>query len=150
MAHSKNSAPQRAHVVSEQEKSVTPKNASKQGKGTPSEHAPEHAPAPAHAPEQAQSASRTQLNESDTLLRSPLNHVDIPEQLRESMTLFLRLIRRVISEYDHTLRNVFDTLLADFVEADNYARLHDAKPWETQASAANLSLIHISEPTRPY
>lgn len=170
MAHSRNTDSHCVHAVSEQGKCVASENAAgqgknaasepttEQGKGTTSNHAFEHsfaqAPKQEESPrsectleqvsEQEQSASHAQLHESDTLLRSPLNHVDIPEQLRESMTLFLRLIRRVISEYDHSLRNVFDTLLADFVEADNYARLHDAKPWETQASAANSATQQAS------
>ena len=50
---------------------------------------------------------------------SPLCEVDIPARLKDSMELFLRLVRRVISEYDSTLCGVFDQLLCDFISADS-------------------------------
>ena len=105
MAHSRNTDSHCVHAVSEQGKCVASENAAgqgknaasepttEQGKGTTSNHAFEHSFSqtpkqeesprsectPERVTEQEQSASHAQLHESDTLLRSPLNHVDIPE-----------------------------------------------------------------------
>ena len=45
-----------------------------------------------------------------------LASADIPEELREDLLLFLRLVRKVLDEYDHELRESFDNLLADTIE----------------------------------
>ena len=52
--------------------------------------------------------------------RERLAEIEIPEELRDNLALFLRLERRVLSEYDPEIADLFD----------------------------KLSLIHISEPTR--
>lgn len=53
-----------------------------------------------------------QLNAATTLAV-----VDIPDELKRSMRLFLRLVRKVLNEYDPELRSIFDQLLADFIRS---------------------------------
>lgn len=69
---------------------------------------------------------------------SPLEQVDIPEQLKSHMTLFLRLIRKVIFEYDAQLLGIFDKLLADFVEADAEAHNHNAQSCSALKDAVRI------------
>ena len=47
-----------------------------------------------------------------------LSEFDIPDGLKENMTLFLRLTRKVIGEYDEELCDTFDALLADAIMAN--------------------------------
>ena len=49
---------------------------------------------------------------------TPLAEIDIPESLRANLALFLRLERRVLSEYDPDVRQLFDTLLASVIAAN--------------------------------
>lgn len=49
-----------------------------------------------------------------------LSHAAIPEELAQNMALFLRLVRRVLCEYDEDLRTAFDELL-DCMERVNTA-----------------------------
>ncbi len=48
--------------------------------------------------------------------RKTLSEVDVPDSLGENMALFLRLVRKVLEEYDHDLRTTFDALLADSIK----------------------------------
>ena len=48
-----------------------------------------------------------------------LAEVSIPDALKDNMTLFLRLVRKVLDEYDPELRETFDRLLADAISASN-------------------------------
>ena len=50
--------------------------------------------------------------------RTALSQVHIPDDLKENMALFLRLVRKVLTEYDPELRHAFDTLLADAIRAN--------------------------------
>ena len=47
-----------------------------------------------------------------------LQGVDVPDALRKNMALFLRLVRRVLSEYDPELRETFDALLTQAIAAN--------------------------------
>ena len=49
---------------------------------------------------------------------TPLAEIDIPESLRANLALFLRLERRVLSEYDPDVRQLFDTLLTSVIAAN--------------------------------
>ncbi len=49
---------------------------------------------------------------------TPLSEIDIPESLRDNLALFLRLERRVLTEYDPELCRLFDELLADVIRAN--------------------------------
>ena len=44
-----------------------------------------------------------------------LQGVDVPEQIRNNMALFLRLVRKVLEEADQDLRAIFDVLLNDAI-----------------------------------
>ena len=44
--------------------------------------------------------------------------LNVPENIAENMTLFLRLVRKVLEEFDPELRATFDVLLADAVRAN--------------------------------
>ena len=44
--------------------------------------------------------------------------LNVPESIAENMTLFLRLVREVLEEFDPELRATFDVLLADAVRAN--------------------------------
>ena len=49
--------------------------------------------------------------------RVTLAEVDLPEGIRDNLTLFLRLVRKVLKEYDPSLRDTFDALLKDAIAA---------------------------------
>ena len=49
--------------------------------------------------------------------RRTLSGVDVPESIAENMALFLRLVRKVLEEYDPALRATFDELLGDAIRA---------------------------------
>ncbi len=49
---------------------------------------------------------------------TPLAEIDIPESLRDNLALFLRLERRVLTEYDPEICRLFDELLADVIRAN--------------------------------
>ena len=50
--------------------------------------------------------------------KQTLSGVDVPETIGENMALFLRLVRKVLEEYDPELRQTFDALLADAIRAN--------------------------------
>ena len=54
----------------------------------------------------------------DELARASLQGVDVPDALRQNMALFLRLLRRVLDEYDPELRTTFDALLDQAIAAN--------------------------------
>ena len=92
-----------------------------------------------------------------------LQGVDVPDVLRDNMALFLRLVRKVLDEYDHKLREVFDQLLDQAIRANAWlptevtkeafleaAALVDDLPVErmtlvTRAFAAYFHLANICE-----
>ena len=43
----------------------------------------------------------------------------VPEELQGNMLLFLRLVRKVLNEYDAELLSIFDELLADAIRANS-------------------------------
>ncbi|MGI6755072.1 MAG: phosphoenolpyruvate carboxylase [Atopobiaceae bacterium] len=62
------------------------------------------------------------------LAAAALEDLNMPDPLKYNMALFLRLVRKVLGEYDQGLRTSFDTLLADMVAAnDENASPEDAK-----------------------
>lgn len=50
--------------------------------------------------------------------RQALSGVDLPESIAENMALFLRLVRKVLEEFDPEVRATFDVLLADAIRAN--------------------------------
>lgn len=66
---------------------------------------------------------------SDTAVL-PLSEIDIPESLRDNLALFLRLERRVLTEYDPELCRLFDELLSDVIRAN------EGNPGRTAADEA--------------
>lgn len=103
-------------------------------------------------------------NDEIALAQEALRGVDVPESIRDNLVLFLRLVRRVLDEYDHDLRVTFDELLTYSVaaKADNLspkdreqafldaAALVDDLPVErmtmvTRAFAAYFHLANICE-----
>ncbi len=56
----------------------------------------------------------------------------VPESLRANLTLFLRLLRRVLRDYDPSLLAVFDELLSDMMEANRA----DERPLEADEAFA--------------
>lgn len=66
----------------------------------------------------AKEAGVSQAEIERAAARAALSEVDIPDELMENMALFLRLVRKVIMEYDPELRKTFDALLADSIRAN--------------------------------
>ena len=60
-----------------------------------------------------------------------LQGVDVPDSLRDNMALFLRLVRRVLDEYDPLLRETFDRLLERAIAAN-------AEPADPRAAEGEL------------
>ena len=101
--------------------------------------------------------------EEATSALQALQGVDVPDALRDNMALFLRLVRKVLDEYDHKLREVFDQLLDQAIRANAWlptevtmeafleaAALVDDLPVErmtlvTRAFAAYFHLANICE-----
>ena len=52
--------------------------------------------------------------------REALSEVEVPDGLKDNMALFLRLVRKVLGEYDSDLRATFDALLVDTIKANSY------------------------------
>lgn len=48
-----------------------------------------------------------------------LQDVNVPEELKGNLALFLRLVRKVIKEYDPSIRDAFDQLLEDSIVVNN-------------------------------
>lgn len=62
--------------------------------------------------------------------RTVIDAVNAPAELRDNLALFLRLVRKVLSEYDVELRVSFDTLLINAIAAgpdDTAARLEEMR-----------------------
>lgn len=71
--------------------------------------------------EVAAAAAEVGVNQAElerAAARTALSQVHIPDDLKENMALFLRLVRKVLTEYDPELRHAFDTLLADAIRAN--------------------------------
>ncbi len=50
--------------------------------------------------------------------RTTLSSVDVPDDLKENLALFLRLVRKVLAEYDEDQRATFDALLSDSIRVN--------------------------------
>lgn len=74
--------------------------------------------------------------------------IPIPENLKSNLELFLRLVRKVIREYDPALCTTFDTLLSDFIEADNQELLHSGQASSSFQDAVRIiSALEIHQAT---
>lgn len=60
-------------------------------------------------------AEKNLISGSDSAIIPALN---VPESIAEHMELFLRLVRKVLEEFDPGLRSTFDVLLADAIRAN--------------------------------
>ena len=66
----------------------------------------------------ASSALAEAVRDATDAARQTLSGVDVPGSIRDNMALFLRLVRKVLEEYDPELRSIFDVLLADAIRAN--------------------------------
>ena len=76
--------------------------------------------------------------------KSALALVDVPEELRDNLALFLRLVRKVLKENDPDLLATFDLLLGDAIRvtyADGVARTDDKAALAEQAFQEFVSTI---------
>lgn len=72
-----------------------------------------------------------------------LSEVNVPDALKDNLELFLRLVRRVLKEYDPELRKVFDHLLDDMI--DTYSSQSPAKRADAAFSDAVSVVESLSE-----
>lgn len=79
----------------------------------------------------------TTRSAEEALALTSLQGVSVPDSLRSNMALFLRLVRRVLDEYDHDLRVTFDQLL-DLAIAANAADQSSPQAIEALIEAAAL------------
>ncbi len=74
--------------------------------------------------------TKTKLTIEEEAALGALQGVDVPEQIRNNMALFLRLVRKVLEEADQDLRAIFDVLLFDAIamndDADESEAEHEA------------------------
>lgn len=82
-----------------------------------------------------QEASEASVSKA-AVKRITLATADIPESLRGNLLLFLKLVRKVLDEYDEDLRSQFDRLLSDMVEL-TFGR-HEASVDEAFEDAVGL------------
>ena len=59
--------------------------------------------------------TKKKLTIEETAALEALQGVDVPDQIRNNMALFLRLVRKVLEEADQDLRAIFDVLLFDAI-----------------------------------
>lgn len=79
---------------------------------------------------------------------SVFEQVNIPNQLKENLALFLYLVRKVISEYDEDLCKTFDTLLSDFIKANNQNSSYDEeKKAVIQKAVQAIEKLEIQQTT---
>jgi phosphoenolpyruvate carboxylase len=92
------------------------------------------------------------LNQEEVEARAALATVNVPDELRENLTLFLRLVRKVLKEYDPDLRHTFDELLGYAIQvtyadadacADGQAEGGEARAADKDADAAFESAVAI-------
>ena len=67
-----------------------------------------------------------------------LQEVDIPDSLKANMLMFLRLVRKVLTEYDEGLCETFDDLLADAIRANMEDSAQDDDGSAAFADAARI------------
>ncbi len=66
-------------------------------------------------PMEGDALTKTKLTIEEEAALGALQGVDVPEQIRNNMALFLRLVRKVLEEADQDLRAIFDVLLFDAI-----------------------------------
>ena len=76
-----------------------------------------------------------------------LQEVNVPDALRNDMALFLRLVRRVLDEYDHQLRATFDRLLAHAIAANAEGAAPETVDAAHLATAALVDDLPVEEMT---
>ena len=76
--------------------------------------------------------------------RTVIDAVNAPVELRDNLVLFLRLVRKVLSEYEEDLRRGFDTLLVNAIAAgpdDASARIEELRVSEKGSPAGFVASI---------
>ena len=76
--------------------------------------------------------------------RTVIDAVNAPAELRDNLALFLRLVRKVLGEYDEDLRRSFDTLLVNAIAAgpdDASARIEELRVSEKGSPAGFVASI---------
>ena len=82
--------------------------------------------------------TKKKLSIEETAALEALQGVDVPEQIRDNMALFLRLVRKVLEEADQDLRAIFDVLLFDAISMNDDT---DESPAEHEAFEDMASII---------
>lgn len=100
-----------------------------------------------------------ELPSQDTLIQATLeakkllSGLALPEQFTEHMTLFLRLVRKVLGEYDQDLRAIFDLVLADAIcatyEEDEVAE-HEQSFESLSSRLEQLNVVQTTMLTRAF
>ncbi len=80
--------------------------------------------------------TKKKLTIEETAALEALQGVDVPDQIRNNMALFLRLVRKVLEEADQDLRAIFDVLLFDaiFLTDDANENPEEHEAFEDMAS----------------
>ena len=84
---------------------------------------------------QSASANIAALANTAEDARALLAGVDVPETIADNMALFLRLVRKVLDEFSPSLRETFDTLLADAIRANEDESGEDAEAHAASGAA---------------
>ena len=82
--------------------------------------------------------TKKKLTVEETAALEALQGVDVPDQIRNNMALFLRLVRKVLEEADQDLRAIFDVLLFDAILMNDDA---NENPEEHEAFEDMASII---------
>ena len=82
--------------------------------------------------------TKKKLSIEETAALEALQGVDVPDQIRNNMALFLRLVRKVLEEADQDLRAIFDVLLFDAISMNDET---DESPAEHEAFEDMASII---------
>ena len=82
--------------------------------------------------------TKKKLTIEETAALEALQGVDVPDQIRNNMALFLRLVRKVLEEADQDLRAIFDVLLFDAILMNDDA---NENPEEHEAFEDMASII---------
>ena len=92
----------------------------------------------AAAPTEGDALTKKKLTIEETAALEALQGVDVPDQIRNNMALFLRLVRKVLEEADQDLRAIFDVLLFDAILMNDDA---NENPEEHEAFEDMASII---------
>ena len=86
-------------------------------------------------------------NQETILAQQALQGVDVPDSLRDNLALFLRLVRRVLDEYSHELRQTFDHLLSHAIAANAESAPMQAREQAFLAAAALVDDLPVDRMT---